>query len=242
MNELCLVRLVPDREALAQWAARQRQPRAVADLGFVWHGLLKAVFGNDAPKPFVDRSSAGSNELLGYSTCPRLEPLPDIDPLAGRASGAHALRLTAMPTTWNAGRILSFEARARPVIRSRQNGPDSPPVELDAAVAARRHDSSITREDAYREWLTRELARNDAAELMSMRLVAFQRARVARRQGQSGERAWSRSRLEGPDARLRGHLRIRDAAAFAALLARGIGRHRAFGFGCLLIAPQGVLG
>ena len=44
-----------------------------------------------------------------------------------------------------------------------------------------------------------------------------------------------------PDAWLRGHLEIRDGEAFSALLQRGVGRHRAFGYGCLLIAPRGVL-
>jgi len=34
-----------------------------------------------------------------------------------------------------------------------------------------------------------------------------------------------------------GVLQVRDSAAFAALLARGIGRHRAFGFGMLLLKP-----
>jgi CRISPR system Cascade subunit CasE len=34
-----------------------------------------------------------------------------------------------------------------------------------------------------------------------------------------------------------GLLQVEDAAAFTALLARGIGRHRAFGFGMLLLKP-----
>ena len=72
--------------------------------------------------------------------------------------------------------------------------------------------------------------------------MAFSRTQVARRQGMPGQRDWSRgARLEGPDAWFRGTLAIVDPNAFAALLARGIGRHRSFGFGCLLIAPSGVL-
>lgn len=239
MPELNLLRLQPDRTAWAKWAARQRQPRGVLDEGFVWHGLLQAVFGENAPKPFVDRLPAGSNELIGYAPAP--QPLSDIEPLAARAAGLERLRSTSMPSQWQAGRMLSFEVRARPVVRSRHGDKDARPIELDAAVAARRHDATITREDAYRQWLLRELARGDAAELLTMRLAAFSRTRVARRQGASGERNWSHGNLEGPDAWFRGALKITDAEAFAALLARGIGRHRSFGFGCLLIAPPGVL-
>ncbi|GAB1406200.1 hypothetical protein MASR1M8_01190 [Thermomonas brevis] len=239
MPELSLLRLQPDRSAWALWAARQRQPRGVLDEGFVWHGLLQAVFGEHAPKPFVDRLAAGSNELLGYA--PVSEPLPDIEPLAARAAGLDRLRSTVMPQQWQAGRLLSFEVRARPVVRSRQGDKDARPIELDAAAAARRHDPVLPREVAYRHWLARELSRGGAAELGGMRLAAFARTRVARRQGTPGERGWSPSKLEGPDAWFRGTLKVTDGDAFAALLARGIGRHRSFGFGCLLIAPAGVL-
>jgi len=33
---------------------------------------------------------------------------------------------------------------------------------------------------------------------------------------------------------------VQDPQAFAALLARGLGRHRSFGYGCLLLAPPGA--
>ena len=40
-----------------------------------------------------------------------------------------------------------------------------------------------------------------------------------------------------PDATLQGTLAVVDSGAFQALLARGVGRHRAFGFGMLLLRP-----
>ena len=43
-----------------------------------------------------------------------------------------------------------------------------------------------------------------------------------------------------PDLSVRGELQVQDAAAFDGLLARGLGRHRSFGYGCLLIAPAGA--
>lgn len=36
-------------------------------------------------------------------------------------------------------------------------------------------------------------------------------------------------------------IRIKDPASFDALLRRGIGRHRAFGFGMMLLSPPGRL-
>ena len=38
---------------------------------------------------------------------------------------------------------------------------------------------------------------------------------------------------------MRGNLIVSDPAAFAQLLTRGIGRHRAYGFGMLLLRPPG---
>jgi CRISPR system Cascade subunit CasE len=41
----------------------------------------------------------------------------------------------------------------------------------------------------------------------------------------------------GPDALLVGQLRVIDPDAFADLIARGVGRHRSFGFGLLMLRP-----
>jgi CRISPR system Cascade subunit CasE len=44
-------------------------------------------------------------------------------------------------------------------------------------------------------------------------------------------------RIEGPDAVVHGTLTITDPVAFAGLLARGVGRHRSYGYGMLLLRP-----
>ncbi len=42
-----------------------------------------------------------------------------------------------------------------------------------------------------------------------------------------------------PEAEFEGTLEVLDGTAFHAVLARGIGRHRAFGYGMLLVRPAG---
>jgi CRISPR system Cascade subunit CasE len=111
--------------------------------------------------------------------------------------------------------------------------------EVDVAAHRYARDASVSREQAYTQWLEKELARDQSAALQSARLVAVKRTRVLRRtQGQ--DRRWVA--IEGPDIWFTGELVIDNPEAFSALLRRGIGRHRAFGFGCLLVAPSGVLG
>ena len=88
-----------------------------------------------------------------------------------------------------------------------------------------------SREDVYARWLLAQLDRRGGAslELEQAKLVSFQRTRAIRK-------LHSRP-SEGPDAVMRGILTITDPDAFANLLAQGIGRHRAYGYGMLLLRP-----
>ena len=66
-------------------------------------------------------------------------------------------------------------------------------------------------------------------------LESFRRTRVLRRDRSGGS---ERPRtVEGPDAVAVGTVTVTDPDRFAAALARGIGRHRSFGFGMLLLTP-----
>ena len=88
-----------------------------------------------------------------------------------------------------------------------------------------------TREQVYAEWLSARFEQKGGAtlELDSVKLVSFQRTRAHRK---------LRARhTEGPDAVMRGVLTVTDPEAFASTLAQGIGRHRSYGFGMLLLRP-----
>jgi len=68
-------------------------------------------------------------------------------------------------------------------------------------------------------------------------IVGFRRVKVFRRdrgKGHSNKRG-----IEKPDVIFSGELVIRRPIEFGDLLKRGVGRHRAFGFGMLLLRPPG---
>jgi CRISPR system Cascade subunit CasE len=67
-------------------------------------------------------------------------------------------------------------------------------------------------------------------------LASFRRTRLVRR---NHVRSGDTTRIEGPEALMRGTLRVVDPERFAGLLAHGVGRHAAFGFGMLLLRPPG---
>lgn len=248
---LQLLRLLPDMAALAQWVAATGQRALQDDTGYALHAALRAALGDLAPKPFALLQRPGSLQVIGYTRRSiqeldrALAQAPISDPGAARALGLQqpdGVLVKPLPADWRAGERMSFEVRVAPVVRSRQQ-PGGGYPEIDAAfhpdfAAAAPGD----RDAAHRAWLERELARGGAATLLSARAVSFRLAPMARRHAQADGRHVPRPTRQGllPDLTVRGQLQLGDPAAFDALLARGLGRHRSFGFGCLLLAPPGA--
>lgn len=120
------------------------------------------------------------------------------------------------------------------------NGIGSDDLEARSALLA----ALPSREEIYRDWLADRL--DGAATLIAARQVAQRDAALWRKgtprggaaaQMYGGERPrHGERRLVGRrEAVFEGRVRAEDENLFAALLARGIGRHRAFGFGMLLL-------
>jgi CRISPR system Cascade subunit CasE len=255
---LYMLKLQPRMPKLAAWAWERRLAGRDGDLGYALHAALAAAFGEHAPKPFrlwEPRPSArgdqpGGPALYGYVATaePKLREHSDLaEPDVHAALGLETLALKPMPTLWANGRVLDFEVRIRPVVRCDRAGDRTRVRERDAFLAALPTGASpaiedrIHREEVYREWLARELGRDGAAAPVpgTVRMTGFQRTRVLRRSHPAEDGRRALDAREGPDALFAGTLRIDDGTAFAALVQRGIGRHRAFGFGMLLLRPAG---
>ena len=237
-----------------RWAGeRGLMRRGTFDRDFSLHVLLSGMFGKAALQPFRLISSERRETAALYAYAER-----DADQLraAARVAGtpdslavldAERLLSKRMPNGFDFGRRLGFDLRVRPVRRLRHDLPNPPSgralskgAEVDvfrlkalrrfpdgwqdpekAAVKAR-----FTREKVYWDWLEERLG--EGASIEECRLSAFQRVRAVRGDGLGPE---------GPDAILRGVLVVREPAAFARLLCNGVGRHRAYGYGMLLLRP-----
>lgn len=256
---LLMLRFIPNMAALGRWVANTKQRALRDDTGYALHAVLRATLGQYAPKPFALLQRPDSVQLIGYSSQPypavaqAIEQAPVTDPGAASALGLDQpddIVIKPMPNEWANGHQLSFEARVAPIVRSRTAaGPGGAYPEIDAAFHPEfALDAPGDRAAAHARWLVKELARGGAATLQTHRAVAFQLTPMARRsqrvqggQPQSAQGS-SRDTHSGllPDLTVRGQLRVDDATAFNHLLARGLGRHRSFGFGCLLLAPAGA--
>lgn len=245
---LTLLRLRPDVGGLARAAARRGLLPPGGDPGYALHAALAALFGAAAPRPFVLREAHDGPELLGYRASPpgEIETLTALPPTGDGADLARSLRPESvaarlMPAAWTPDQRLGFTVRVRPVVRTRPDGRNGPHREHDAFAHLRRSATDAEpmprRDDIYRDWLARILARDGAAVLESAALIAYRSTRVLRRPvtGEGRRPAV----IEGPDATLAGVLAVKNPEVFSRLLARGVGRHCGFGFGMLLLAPPG---
>ena len=216
--------------------------RRLQDPDHAMHCLLVESFGSDlAPKPFrVIMPRGGSTGCLygyGHATAEELREAASVyaDPLQLRTLQPDRIDSKPMPLEWAAGKRLGFEARVRPVVRRTDKAECRPGREWDAfQLEATQHPKGEMprgREEVYTDWLARQLETHGGARLESASLQSFQRTRAVRKQ---------HSRYsEGPDALMRGVLTVTDAVAFGKLLTRGVGRHRSYGYGMLLLRPAG---
>lgn len=257
MSALHMISLPLDVRAFWQWSAIRGY---AADEGRALHHLLTEAFGKGSTRPFrlMMAPRAHSATLYAYSQLDeetlcqtaRETGTPDVLKLADPGR----LAVKAMPGNWRERRRLAFDVRIRPVRRlvkplegwsraGRRNELSGEPLpqafrkgaEIDAFLVDRLRRFpegepegiiSPTREETYRTWLDERL--RPAAELdpQCTRMVRFNRATAERQ-----------ARIEGPDATLHGELTITDGAAFSKLLASGLGRHTAYGYGMLLLRP-----
>jgi CRISPR system Cascade subunit CasE len=246
---LYLVRLILDRRAALRVGARHRLGTA-ADEGALLHAGLSELFaGSSDPMKIplhvfaVDDFRAATARqpdalfLLAYADVDDAALVATMGPK--RPDIIRGCQTREMPV-FAIGQRLGFRARVCPIVRTRRPGERPLAVDRHGKVKHREIDvfihatltapnnARVYREEVYTQWLKRELDRDGASTLHVARLAEFKR-QLMRRHGSV--------RIERPNAVLEGDLTVRDPATFRTLLARGIGRHRAFGFGMLLLRP-----
>lgn len=208
------------------------------------HCLLVESFGETAPKPFKlnMREQAQTGTLYGYTQYDA-QDLRDAaqtwaDPLQMQIIPGDNIDSKVMPQEWTQGRTLGFETRIRPITRVRKNGAGGNRREGEYDVFILKAGETPTgrremdaRESVYTEWLAQTLKRTEGATLVprSARMTGYRDQREIRGKGNR--------MVKGPDVLMQGLMVIQDPEKFHQTLTRGIGRHRAYGYGMLLLRP-----
>ncbi len=253
MTAFHLVRAPVDTGRLGRWAGERGwtgSKDAVYDEGRALHHLVTEVWGPGVLPCFrflvPPRRRAGNLYAYSAMDAEALCAAADVQALPEhlKVLRLEGLESKLMPADWRAGQRLGFDLRARPIRRLRRDLNGSRERvragrEVDAFLveALRGHpeapdgmsNEGRTRQEVYLDWLAERLTPTATLDRSATRLVRFRRQRVARENHDS----------EGPDATVHGVLVVADPTAFSALLMRGVGRHRAYGYGMLLLRPPG---
>lgn len=233
---LYMIELHPDPAALIRFAEDQGINRhADEDLGYAVHAWLMAMFDEAAPKPFrllQDRRNLRPPRLLGFTRNSGDELAEQARTFASPLAMAvcpldDAVPAKRMPDRWQAGRRFGFELAACPSSRLGSNEDDV--YRRHRRECDDRGNKPESRSVVYRAWLARQLS--GSATLEDYSLNGFRTLRLLRKA------AGGRKDFLAPQAYFSGVLRVTDGDAFKDLLARGVGRHRAFGLGMLLLRP-----
>ena len=247
-DSLYLIKIPFLIDSLVRVAVQRRLNLRELDLGYLAHSVLREMWQEKAPAPFVLRERSNRIEAWGYSTAPaerlkeHAEAFADPSLTAALDGGIDAVASREMPA-FSAGKRLGFMLRVCPVVRLSGGRGGKKGREVDAFLArcwAVGPEEKVSREEVYIDWLKTRLSPQRAGVRLEMvKIDAFGRERMVRRtqRGADGER---RGRtIERPDVRLSGEIVVENSALFADTLRRGVGRHKAFGFGMVLLVPPG---
>ena len=214
--------------AAARHVAQFFPRRAISDPGYVIKTILTEAFGGPVLRPWALRAQRQQHAVIvAYSSKPIDEitsrlglALPSVRTCVGEVFGYPVPALAKEQR-------LRYTVRLCPTIRSTNRG------ETDAFLLAAdmvSPNAGLTRDAIYRLYLAERLA---GVRLDTCRLEGFQlHAMVRKREGGSGLAA-----RKFPDAVLSGELTLVEPSLFMEVLAKGVGRQRAFGYGMVMLQP-----
>lgn len=231
---------------LSRWAAHRSGLWSHNDLdvGRALHHLLGESFPAGALQPFrlFVPSRQRFGHLYAYTTTPEAALRSCFQacatPEASEILRMQTLAIRALPTSWTTGTRYGFDVRLRPVVRLAKDVTTPQKVwkrhaEVDAWLARRLRCSDAdvltlpSRNEVYLDWLAGLIANAASLDREATRIARLQRCDIVR----------GRTIRKGFDIVVHGTFAVRDADAFSRLLARGIGRHRAYGYGMVLLRP-----
>lgn len=227
---LHLIRLPLHLPRLLRFAFEHGIRQEDETLGYTLHAWLAALFGEAAPKPF--RYFEARQEVLAYAReeasqlLARAEERGQLAALA--ALDASQVGSKPLLETWKAGQRLHIEVLTCPVSRR-----DDEEKDVFLRAVENLGEAAPPRAEVYRQWFLRQW--KGVVTFESLHLLGMSaRVRQLRRARNGSNRL---KIVERPQAIFSGNVILREPERFAAFLSRGIGRHRAFGFGMVLLAP-----
>ncbi len=241
MKPLFMIELKFDVVALYRFMHTQGLFRSEddAELGYEIHAWLGAAFAEMAPKPWrllMDKHRPP--RILAYAPHAantfQQRMIEFAEPSVFQVCPEPQLMISSrMIPEWEKERKLGFQTLVCPVGRKARSG-----IEKDLfLIHADNQDDThkLNRETIYCEW-AKQRFNNYSVVVDSIRLAGFRLVKQ-RRQTQTSQGKRLFHLIVRPQALLEGEITIKDPQKFTLLLRHGIGRHRSFGFGMILLRP-----
>ena len=223
---------------LAKYAAEQRH----SDPDRTAHCLMAESFGKtQMPKPFVIKTKLDDGVIHGTVLAYTSLTAADLKKVAwghqklahGAVMDPNTIMTMGVPESWSEGQTLQFDVHVKPTKRSSSRDAEHPNTEQDVYLAA---GADTNRGEIYCQWLSELITRQGVLQAApeSMTMTQFTMRRV-KRQGSS---QW----IKGPDATISGTATVVNPSMVVSMLAGGIGRHKGYGYGMLLLRPGSPVG
>lgn len=245
-HEIFLIRVQLDAFHVYDLGRRRSLPLNRSDIGYLLHCYLRELFGENAPTPFSVVSTEGRwITLLGYSplSVKSLQIAAQQNATEQVYSGCQwdTFAGKTVPCSWGPNQPIDFEVRVCPVVRkSGKSSKHRKGAEVDVFLARCWETGDplvfVDRYAVYRDWFLKQIKPDSGVSITRLSVKSFKRNHLLRRDHEQIRRSHV---LEKPDVTVTGSLVVTDSANFNRLVKRGIGRHRNFGFGMLLLKPGG---
>lgn len=217
-----------DMRNLARWSAAEGHSDPDRSL----HSLVYHTFGKDkVPRAFAamphEANPKEHARFLAYTgmDAPALQELARSNQsiITAGIMNPFTFRTTSLPQTWQKGTTLAFQVRLIPTYRATRSGSEQD--------VHHRDDAAPTRQESYCNWLARLMRRKAGAEPAehTLHVTRYASRRVKRSEGQQ----W----IVLPDVTIEGVCTITNSQTWNNALQLGIGRHKAYGYGMLLLRP-----
>jgi CRISPR system Cascade subunit CasE len=233
MDDLFLVKSHVDTEFLRSWGGRHQHLGPKNDFGYVIHAILELLFRKNRPQSFYfDRSN---NSLYFYSTLSRAQLADQL--INKNMAACFGLGLGSCGRDCEVNDItsliaknpqLSFQIQTSPIKRltgSRR--------EVDVFRAA--DGSEKDRHAEYEKWLHTRLGETGMGDVIIDDVVIEQHSVLRREKKLMDSNNRTKVVIDVPVALFTGTFTVRTRQCFLETLLKGIGRHKAFGLGMLLI-------
>ncbi|RME81329.1 MAG: type I-E CRISPR-associated protein Cas6/Cse3/CasE [Caldilineae bacterium] len=242
MNPLYMIQCTLDPKAFMSFAREQGLDPGndELDFGYLGHAWLKAAFDDLAPRPWrllMPRrpNLSQPSRILAYSDHPADELADHLARFATPAVTAvcppERVLDKALPQAWPPGRRFAFETLCCPVGRKSRSGQEKDVFLIEADRAP---EDELDRYSIYQRWFTAQVESVGDIRICSVKGEGFRLTKVMRKTHDKPRKSTHRLR---PQVEFRGALQAGDGASLLTLLRRGIGRHRSFGFGMILLRP-----